>query len=129
MQGLENRLGLQLKQQNNELMKISTKVDSIAHKQLNAIVARYDKLIMRYNSESEKIERNEPNMDTVEALIMDMRSFLKEISLAVSSDDEGKEVLLNLIVGMIPSYAQLTVEFLKTYYMNENRLHKNYEMI
>lgn len=90
---------------------------------------RYDKLIMRYNSESEKIERNEPNMDTVEALIMDMRSFLKEISLDVSSDDEGKEVLLNLIVGMIPSYAQLTVEFLKTYYMNENRLHKNYEMI
>jgi len=129
LQGLENRLGSQLMQQKNELMKISTKVDSIAHKQLNAIVARYDQLIMRYNSELEKIERNEPNMDTVEALIMDMRSFLKEISLDVFSDDEGKEVLLNLIVGMIPSYAQLTVEFLKTYYMNENRLHKNYEMI
>lgn len=119
-----------MQQQNSELMNITSKIDVIAKNQLNEIVGKYDNLIMRYNSLSDKIESNtKPDMDSVEALIMDMRSFLKEVSLNVASHDEGKEILLNLIVGMIPSYARLSVEYFKFFYKNEKRLPKNYEMM
>ncbi len=130
MRGLESRLGTQLQQQKNVLMNITTKIDAIAKNQLNEIVGKYDKLIMRYNSLADKFESNiVPDLDVVEAVVMDMRAFLKEISLNVGSHDEGKEILLNLIVGMIPSYARLSVEYFKAFYMNEKRLPKNYEMM
>ena len=130
MRDMESRLEMQLLQQKSELMNITTKLDVIAKNQLNEIIGKNDNLIMRYNSLSDKFESNtEPNVDTVEALIMDMRTFLKEISLNVASHDEGKEILLNLIIGMIPSYERLTVEYFIAFYKNEKRLPKNYEMM
>ena len=119
----------QLNELSADVKQVLHTVEKIANVQKNNLLAEYQKLIMRFNSMSEKIGLNEPvSMDEMETLIIDMRAYISEMVMNLADDAIETEVVLKVINALLPAYTQLFHEFLKRYYYSKEKLPANYNM-
>ena len=119
----------QLNDLSADVKQVLHTVEKIANVQKNNLLSEYQKLIMRFNSMSSKIGRNEPvSMDELETLIIDMRAYISEMVMNLTDDAMETEIVLKVINALLPAYTQLFHEFMKRYFYEKESLPANYNM-
>ena len=119
----------QLNELNAEVQKVLQNTDDIKNAQKNNRLSEYQKLIMRFNSMSSKLGRNESvPLDEMEVLLIDMRAYISEMVMNLKDKAMPIELLLKVINALVPAYTQLFNEFLMQYYVEKGELPANYNM-
>lgn len=114
---------------NSEVHYMVNQVNRVINIQKNNKIAMCQKLIMRFNSVSSKIQNfDEINLDNLELLIMDMRGFISEMIMDLQDEALGTELVLKIIFSLLPTYTLLFNEFIKRYYFEKHKLPANYGM-
>ena len=114
---------------NSEVQLVANNINKIANVQKNEKISDCQKLIMRFNSMSAKMQTEDVvNLDDLENLIIDMRAYISEMILNLHDEALGTERVLQIIFSLLPAYTLLFGEFTKRYYYEKKRLPANYEM-
>ena len=114
---------------NTEVLLVANNVNKIANAQKNEKIAECQKLIMRFNSISSKLQNGDVvNLDDLENLIIDMRAYISEMILNLHDEALGTELILKIIFSLLPAYTLLFGDFTKHYYYEAHNLPANYEM-
>ena len=93
----------------------------------NEKISVFQKLIMTYNLISSKIVHSEPvDNDDIEKLLIELRAFISEMFRNLQENALEKELVLNIIYGLLPAYTQLLGELLKRSYYERACLPANY---
>lgn len=114
---------------NSEVQLVANNINKIANVQKNEKISDCQKLIMRFNSMSSKIQSgDEVNLDDLENLIIDMRAYISEMILNLHDESLGSELVLKIIFSLLPAYTLLFGEFTKRHYYEKLCLPANYDM-
>ena len=114
---------------NSEVQLVANNINRIANVQKNEKLSDCQKLIMRFNSMSAKIQSGDVfNLDDLESLIIDMRAYISEMILNLHDEALGTELVLKIIFSLLPAYTLLFGEFTRRYYYEKHNLPANYEM-
>ncbi len=114
---------------NMEVQRLSQRLNQISAIMKNNIIARFQTLTMLYNQMSGKLNKNEQiDLDVLEKLIIDMRSFLSEMIRNLNEQALQEEVLLEIVYTLVPAYTALLCEFEKSYYFAHQENSANFSM-
>ena len=114
---------------NMEVQRLSQRLNQISSIMKNNIIARFQTLTMLYNQMSGKLNKNEQiDLDALEKLIIDMRSFLSEMVRNLNEQTLQEEVLLEIVYTLVPAYTALLCEFEKSFYFTHQENSPNYNM-
>ena len=114
---------------NSEVQLVADNINKLANVQKNEKISDCQKLIMRFNSMSAKIQSGDPvSLDDLENLIIDMRAYISEMILNLHDESLGIELVLKIIFSLLPAYTLLFGEFTKRYYYEKQSLPANYKM-
>lgn len=112
-----------------ELQVVASRISKIINVQKNEKVAICQKLIMQCNVMASKIKNNEEvNLDKLQDLLIDMRTFISEMIMDLHDKALGASVVLRMVYTLMPTYTSLFNEFLCRYYFQKNCAPENYEM-
>ena len=114
---------------NSEVQLVANYLSKTANVQKNGKISTCQKLIMRFNSMSAKIQSGDViDLDVLEYLIIDMRAYISEMVLNLHDEALGTELVLKIIYSLLPAYTLLFGEFTKLYYYEKHCLPANYDM-
>lgn len=118
-----------LNQLNSEVQVVAKGVGKIVNAKKNEKITEFQRLVMRINSESSKIQGGSViDADKLEELLIDLRAFISEMVRNLRDSVFEKELTLKIIYSLLPAYTQLLNEFTKRYYFQNQCLPANYEM-
>ena len=113
----------------SEVQRMSQRLNQITAILKNNIISRFQTLTMLYNQMSAKLSKNETiDLDVLEKLIIDMRSFLSEMVRNLNEKTLQEEILLEIVYTLVPAYTALLSEFVKLYYFEHAENAPNYTM-
>ncbi|MBQ3802718.1 MAG: hypothetical protein II845_03380 [Oscillospiraceae bacterium] len=112
-----------------EVRSLSGRVNQIANILKNERISEFQKLTMRYNQMSGKLEANEQiDLNELENLIIEMRAFISEMVRNLNEEALQEDIILEIVFTMIPAYTSLLCEFVKMYYFVKQSEAPNYTM-
>ena len=113
----------------SDVQLIANIIKKLAIVQKNEKISECQKLIMRFNSMSAKIQSADVvNLDDLENLIIDMRAYISEMILNLQNDVLETKLVLKIIFSLLPAYTLLFGEYTKRYYYGKQCLPANYEI-
>lgn len=114
---------------NDELQLVANKIDQIKNIKKNEKIACCQRLIMLFNSMAEKIgDREKVELDDIENLLVDMKSFISEMIYNLQDETLGTELNLGIIDALLPAYTFLLKVFVERFYYKKNKLPINYNI-
>ena len=113
----------------SEVQRMSSRLNQVVTLMKHEIIGKFQRLTMLYNQMAAKLDSNEQiDLDELERLIIEMRSFLSEMVLNLNEKALQEEVLLEIVYTLIPAYTSLLCEFVKSYYFMKQNNSPNYQM-
>lgn len=122
-------VGQELKSLNKEVINIYDKLEHVASVQKNDKISECQILIMKSNTLLTKIEYDEPfNLDDLETVLIEMCAFISKMIRNFYDKALDKDILLEMIYSLLPTYSLLLNEFVKRYYFIRHRQPANYKV-
>ena len=119
---------MKLNELNSEIQKVAGQIEKVSIILQNGKVAEFQRLTMRFNVLSAKLQDGEPvTMDEIESLQNDMTPFLLEMIMNLHHETMDLGLVLNIIHSLLPAHTILTKENLTRCYLSKQKLPPNYE--
>lgn len=133
IESLKNRIDIIGNNLDEKIGKINHKLDylvggldSVRSIQKNGFLNRCYTILMKYTAMVARIEHNEYDLNDVEALIIEIRTYISEMLL--NMQDGALEIggCFELLYTIVPAYTLLLCEFIKRYYFKYSETPGNY---
>ena len=113
---------------NTEVQIVANKINKMANVQKNEKIATCQKLIMRYNAMVAKIKDDEMDLDKLEDVLIDMRTFISEMIMDLHDEALKESLVLKMVYTLMPAYTLFFNEFLCRHYFQKYSVPVNYKI-